>query len=143
MENVLLCQREVRNFTGSTGERSVDLRHAALQYPGLCPALNILVSCRLEGMDEVGPLRVGVGVLFEIEPQTVTKIIFAEKEVELLQHSGRFLIDDRAIGGLRVLEVGDVLEDRRRALGFVDAVGQRLDLFVEMLPWVLLPAPTR
>ncbi len=113
---------------------NIDLRHAAAQHPGIGPGAYILPACRMERPDQVGPLRVAVGMLREVKPQAVAKVVRPEAKLKLLQDRRGLLVHDGAVGALGILQVRDVLEDGRGAGRLVNAVGKRLDALVEVLP---------
>ena len=83
-----------------------------------------LVAGFLKCAHQVSPLGVRVGMLFQVKPQSIAKVVLVEKVIQLLEHRGSLLVDNRSVCGLRILEVADVLEDRRRALCLIDPVGQ-------------------
>ena len=89
-------------------------------------------------MYQVTPFGIIVGALFEVETQAIAKLVVSEHVGKLLQHAWRFGINNRAVGGLCVFEVRNVLVDGRRALGHINAISSRLDGLVKALPDVLL-----
>ena len=122
----------------TAGEVCSYLWHAAAKNPCIRPGLHILSAGGVEGSDQVRPFGVAIGVLREINLQATLEGRWAETEFELLQNCGCLLVDNRAVGRFRILEVGNILEDRRRALGLINAVRLRLDVFEKVLPWVSL-----
>src|SRR5437870_9413195 len=71
----------------------------------------------LERAYKIAPFRTGVRMLGEIEAQALPEMIFPEDKGELVENPGSFGINDRAVGGFRVFEIGDVLIDGCCALG--------------------------
>src|SRR5947199_5915637 len=84
-------------------------------------------SSDLERAYKIAPFRTGVRMLGEIEAQALPEMIFPEDKGELVENPGSFGINDRAVGGFRVFEIGDVLIDGCCALGRIDPINGRFD----------------
>ena len=59
---------------------------------------------------------------------------FADQEIQLLEDARGLVIDDCAVGALRLVEVLEGLPERRRAERLVDGVCRRLVSLIEGLP---------
>jgi hypothetical protein len=70
-------------------------------------------------------------MIFQVQPQAVAKGLIAESVVQLLKYGWRLAVDDGAVCGFGILQVGNVLENWRGALGLIDAVCLRLDVLIE------------
>ena len=64
------------------------------------------------------------------------KRFFADEIIELLQHARRLVVHDRAVRTLGLVEIRELLPERRRAGGLIDAVRRRLVALIEGFPRV-------
>src|SRR6266550_5496910 len=138
-EYILLRQRKVvYPVLRIARPGNIHLRHAAVTNPHGRPILKRLSGNMLERAYKIAPFRTGVRMLGEIEAQALPEMIFPEDKGELVENPGSFGINDRAVGGFRVFEIGDVLIDGCCALGRIDPISGRFDGLIEALPDVLV-----
>src|SRR5690242_489175 len=116
------------------GPGNIHLGHPAAANPRARPTLKRSSRDALERVDEIAPLSVGVSMFLEIKPETVAEVVVTQDKGKLLDDAGSFGVDDGAVSGFRILEVGNVLVDRRCAPGGIYSISGRFDGLVEALP---------
>ena len=89
--------------------------------------------------EQVLPGRVVIGVRDEEAMKSRAKRAVADEVVELFENAGRFVVDDRAVVALRLVEIGKLLPHRRGAECLVDVVGCGLVAEVEGHPRIGQP----
>ena len=65
--------------------------------PHLRPARKVPARDLLEGAYKIAPLRVRLGVVFEVKAQAIAKVLLAEHEGKQLKNRGRLGVDDGAV----------------------------------------------
>src|SRR6266705_3310248 len=105
---------------------NINLWHAAAANPRSGPILQRSTVHAFERVDEIAPLVVGISMFFEIKPEAIPEVLVAKDKGKLFYDAGSFGVDDGAVSGFRILEVGNVLIDRRCALGGINSISVRL-----------------
>src|SRR5262249_11102262 len=98
-EHISLCQQKpVNPIPLVAGPRDIHLRHASVTNPHGGPLLERSSGDALERMYEVAPLRIGISMFVQINPQTIAEAFLTQDKGQLLDHSGSFGVDDGAVG---------------------------------------------
>src|SRR6266568_1452168 len=117
---------------------NINLGHAAATNPRSGPILQRSSGDVFERADEIAPLSIRISMFFEIKPEAIPEVFVAKDKSKLFYDAGSFGVDDGAVGGFRILEVGNVLIDRRCALGGINSISGRLDGLIEALPNIFI-----
>jgi hypothetical protein len=77
-------------------------------------------------------------MFFEIKPEAIPEVLVAKDKGKLFYDAGSFGVDDGAVSGFRILEVDNVLINRRGALGGINSISCRFDGLIEALPNIFI-----
>src|SRR6266581_2071124 len=88
---------------------NINLGHAAATNPRSGPILQRSSGDVFERADEIAPLSIRISMFFEIKPEAIPEVLVAKDKGKLFYDAGSFGVDDGAVSGFRILEVGNVL----------------------------------
>ena len=133
-QHVPLTKPKRRNHAIRARPRSIDLRHPPLLDPGIGPRTKIRPRGPRKRPNQITPFRIRISMFPQVNTNAFAKMIFPQIEIQQPQQTRRLLINNRPIGRFRVLQIRNLLIDRRRPVRAVDLISGRLNRFIEPLP---------